>query len=77
MYKSSYTVFRAATEAGEGLKHITTIDSVDFVGDTRPQMSIQIPPELVQMFMGDRNMVRVVSYLYFDVEDFFPSGENK
>ena len=48
----------------------TAINSLDFVSDV-PEMSIQIPPELVGMF-GESDG-RAVSYLYFDVEDLFPS----
>ena len=49
----------------------TTIDSTDFVSD-QPAMSIQIPTELVGLF--EESDGRAVSYLYFGVEELFPSG---
>ena len=52
------------------MSYVTTISSEDFASDS-PEMSIQIPPELVGMF-GESDG-RAVSYLYFDVEDLFPS----
>ena len=50
----------------------TTINSTDFVSHDQPAMSIQIPTELVGMFRESDG--RAVSYLYFGVEDIFPSG---
>ena len=51
--------------------YTTTISSADFVSD-QPEMSIQILAELVGMF-GESDG-RVVSYLYFGVEELFPNG---
>ena len=68
-------------------EYFTTIDSVDFEATTdsnesdpmeRPQMTIQIPSELLRvlketgLIVGEE--VRAVSFLYFNVEDLFPSG---
>ena len=39
-------------------------------------MSIEIPSELVKKAAnGSSDVVRVVSFLYFNVMDFFPSGK--
>ena len=60
----------------------STINSEDFVDAGRDDlsgMSIQVPSELVRMFAGEENgnmegSVRAASFLYFNVESFFPSG---
>ena len=57
-------------------EYITTINSDDFINDA-PHMSIQIPSELVQIFTNgsgrSEGAVRIISSLYYDVEDLFPS----
>lgn len=54
------------------------INSVDFPDTRREIMSIQIPPELVQIIAGSSGMngglVRAVSFLYYSVQGLFPSG---
>ena len=61
----------------EAEESITTINSGDFRDDV-PRMSIEIPPELIRMFAAssgrDGGVVRVISALYYNVEDLFPSG---
>ena len=50
---------------------------MDFT-DTFPEMSLQIPAELIQKFSNAssaRGGVRVISYLYNDVGHLFPSGK--
>ena len=61
----------------------TTINSTDF-NDTLPEMSLQIPRELVRIVDRSGNgseRVRAVAFLYYNVENLFPSGlqvkENK
>ena len=39
-----------------------------------PKMSIQVPSELIEKFDDNDGVVRVVSYLYYNVEGLFPSG---
>ena len=64
---------------------LSTINSEDFDnagGDGQSGISLQVPSELVEMFGGEGSVpVRAVSFLYFNVENFFPSGlsgeENK
>ena len=70
----------------DGQEYITTINSLNFEQTTdsdnpninRPQMTIQIPSELLRvlketgLIVGEE--VRAVSFLYFNVEDLFPSG---
>ncbi len=62
------------------LGYFTSTDSKNFAKD-RPRMSIQIPSELVGMFAassgGGGGVVRVISALYYNVEDLFPSGMNQ
>ena len=60
-------------------EYVTAITSEDFTG--RPyKMSIQIPSEVLQLQFADSLMdsddstVRVVSFLYYDVDNLFPSG---
>ena len=56
---------------------IYAINSDDFRDDV-PKMSIQIPSELVGLLADsncdDSGVVRVISALYYNVEDLFPSG---
>ena len=66
----------------DGTEHITTINSTDFVGNTRPAMSLQVPPVLLGMFRGteytnEDEEVRTASFLFFDTVGQFPVGENK
>ena len=56
--------------------YITTINSTDF--DIFPEMSIQIPPELIQRLSDASSAsggVRVIAYLYYEVGHLFPSGK--
>ena len=54
---------------------ITTINSEEFITEeTLPKMSIQIPSELIEMLVDRDDVVRAVSYLYYNVENLFPSG---
>ena len=58
-------------------KPITTINSMDFT-DMFPEMSLQIPPELIQRFSNASiasGGVRVIAYLYYEVGHLFPSGK--
>ena len=46
--------------------------------DMFPEMSLQIPSELIRMFSNAnsaRGEVRVIAYLYYDVGNLFPSGK--
>ena len=56
---------------------INAINSDDFRDDV-PLMSIQIPSELIRLFAAssgrDGGLVRVISALYYNVTDLFPSG---
>ncbi len=54
---------------GEGL--FTTITSNDFTNEF-PQMSIQIPYELIREFAGNETGgVRTISFLFYEVEHVF------
>ena len=62
---------------------ITAISSSDFPSFSQPRMSIEIPPDLVRMFINMSSMgsngVRLVSFLYTNVTGLFSSslpGEN-
>ena len=55
-------------------RYFTTINSSDF-DSSHPEMSIQIPTELVQIF--EESDGRAVSYLYFNVENIFPPLEQE
>ena len=55
----------------DGTEFFTATSSTDFASD-QPAMSIQIPTELVGLF--EESDGRAVSYLYFGVEELFPSG---
>ena len=61
------------TQAKDGERLITTISSSDkfTTEEPFPQMSIQISSEL---FVHEDDVVRAVSYLYYNVENLFPSG---
>ena len=55
----------------------TFINSEEFITEQMlPKMSIQIPSELIEMFVDRDDVVRprAVSYLYYNVEYLFPSG---
>ena len=56
---------------------ISTINSMNYprVRVIHPQMSIEVPVELLQIF-GGRD-IRTASFLYFNVENLFPNGEDK
>ena len=58
-------------------EYVTTISSDELVDEDFPKMSIQVLSEMIEMFAdsdGNDGMVRVVSYLYYNVEGLFPSG---
>ena len=62
---------------------ITAIDSSDFPSFSQQRMSIEIPPDLVRMFINMSGMgsngVRLVSFLYVNVTGLLSSslpGEN-
>ena len=59
---------------------ITVTDSSDFPSFSHPRMSIEIPTDLVKMFINMSGMgsngVRLVSFLYANVTGLFPQGEN-
>ena len=64
-------------------ERITAIDSSDFPSLLQPRMSIEIPLDLVKMFISTSRMgsngVRLVSFLYVNVTGLFSSslpGEN-
>ena len=74
---------RQLSPEGDASSLVTTINSADF-NDTLPEMSLQIPHEFVQIVSRSGNgseRVRVVAFLYYNVENLFPSGlqmeENK
>ena len=52
-------------------EYVATINAEEFSSDL-PLMSIEIPSELVGRFSN--NSVRVISALYYNVEDLFPNG---
>ena len=59
----------------EGSQYITTIDSGSFASaEAFPDMSIQIPSDLLLPFTNQDGAVRTLSYIYNGVEDFFSSG---
>ena len=57
---------------------ITAIDSSDFPSFSEPRMSIEIPPDLVRMFINMSGMgsngVRLGSFLYVNVTGLFSGG---
>ena len=56
------------------VKYFTTINSTDFnATENQPEMSLQIPTELVRRF--EESDGRAVSYLYFNMEHLFPPLE--
>ena len=61
-------------------EHFTTISSSKLVNDSVSQISIEVPLELFRN-PKKQGMVNIVSYLYYNVEELFPSGrpgeENK
>lgn len=63
-----------STKGGGG--YFTTINSREVLGEVRPELSIQIHSQLVDMFAdgSDGGVVRVVSFLYYDVQRLFPRG---
>ena len=59
----------------ESESHIRTIHYQKNLGNESPRMSIEIPVELVREFATmNSDSVRGVSFLYYDVENLFPSG---
>ena len=69
-----YTKLVTLPEDGQ---YLTTISSEGVRNDEAfPEMSIQIPSELIEIITNsDDNdgVVRAVSYLYYNVEGLFPS----
>ena len=62
------------TQPEEG-NYLTTISSEGVRNESFPEMSIQVPSELIEMFAdsdGNDGVVRAVSYLYYNVEGLFP-----
>ncbi len=58
-------------------RYVTTINSNDFTNEF-PQMSIQIPNELIREFAGNETGgVRIISFLFYEVEHLFPNERNK
>ena len=67
---------RLLSPEGEPSSLVPTINSADF-NDTLPEMSLQVPLELVQIVSRSGNAserVRSVAFLYYNVENLFPSG---
>ena len=62
-------------------EHFTTISSSKLVDDSVSQMSIEVPLELFRNLKKQEMVNIIVSYLYYNVEELFPSGlpgeENK
>lgn len=54
--------------------YFTAINSTDF-DNSEPEMSIQVPTQLVRVY--EESDGRTVSYLYYNVEDFFPPSKDK
>ena len=60
-----------------GGEYVTTINSINF-DNTFPEMSMNIPRELIQMFANNRSGngtggVRTVAFLFYEVEHLFPN----
>ncbi len=72
------TAVRSQLVSADREGYITTVTSKDFPAlPHKNLMSIEIPYEVVQLaddMNGVSGTVRVVSFLYYDVEDLFPSG---
>ena len=68
---------KLVTQPEDG-QYLTTISSEGVCNEeVFPEMSIQVPLELIEMFAdsdGNDGVVRTVSYLYYNVEGLFPSG---
>ena len=59
----------------EDSQYITTIDSESFTSaQAFPDMSIQVPSDLLQPFTNQDDAVRILSYIYNGVENLFSSG---
>ena len=72
----SSAVLRTQNISSEGDQdYVTTISAADYENEF-PEMSIQISPQLMNTFAtgDDRGMIRVMSFLYHNVKDLFPSG---
>jgi hypothetical protein len=61
-----------STEGEEG--YFTTISSREIIEGVLPEMSIQTHSQLVDMFSDSSDEVRVVSYIYYNISELFPSG---
>ena len=59
-------------------EYITAISSKDYATGPRelPVMSIQIPSELIEA-TSSGEVVRVVSFLYYNITHLFPGGEQQ
>ena len=60
--------------AGGEQGYFTIISAGEVVGDAVPELSIQIHSQLVDVFAGNDSTVRVVSYIYYNISNLFPSG---
>ena len=59
----------------EDSQYITTIDFESFTSaQAFPDMSIQVPSDLLQPFTNQDDAVRILSYIYNGVENLFSSG---
>ncbi len=68
------SVIQAQLVSADVEVYITAINSKFYRKDL-PLMSLQVPPELIQLFAGNSGgEVRVISALHYNVEDVFPSG---
>ena len=73
-----YAVFQSQLLSAAGDEYAATINSEDFaVGQQHPEMSVQVPRELVVQLSSDDSggggEVRAVSFVYYDVESLFPN----
>ena len=70
--------FQASLISPESGDYVTTINSSQFTNNTFPEMSLELPPEIIQHVSNksgrEDGRVRAVSFLYHNVENLFPSG---
>ena len=75
--QSAVVRIKLVTQPVDG-QYLTTISSDGVRNDEAfPEMSIQIPSELIEIITnsdGNDGVVRAVSYLYYNVEGLFPNG---
>ena len=71
-------VFQARLISPESGDYVTTINSSQFTNNTFPEMSLGLPLEIIQRVsnksLREDGRVRAVSFLYYNVENLFPSG---